>query len=137
MLPAIPAAPPLEPVAADLSLAGRFDLSNSEYEDTGNVAANFDPFDQVEITDDHYLDASGVEIAFSAGIFPAADVSLHNWLNQQMDNLHQYNHSILGEEGILQIDVADESSGTGDPTITDIVAQLQALGKTMLPVHRN
>lgn len=54
-----------------------------------------------------------------------------------MDNLHQYNHSILGEEGILQIDVADESSGTGDPTITDIVAQLQALGKTMLPVHRN
>lgn len=121
-------APPLEPVAVNLSLAARFDTSDSEPEDAQAAEANVDLFDQVDITDGNYFDARGVEIEFSVGMFPGPDVS-HNQLNQQMDDLDHYDHSILGEEGDPQIYYAGESSGTGDPTIADIVAQLQALGK--------
>lgn len=106
VLPVISASPSLRPVAANLSLAARFDPSNSESEDAGNVADNVDLFDQVEITNDRHFDASGVEIELSAGIFPTANTSWHNQLDQQMDDLHQYDHSILGEEGILQMGTA-------------------------------
>lgn len=129
-VPMIPDVPSREPVAANLSLAVRFDISDSEPEDAQDIEANHDLFDQIDVSDDHYFDANGVEIEFSAGTIPAADVS-HDQLYQQMDNLHHYDHGILGEEGSPRMEDTGESSGTGDPTIADIVAQMHALGETV------
>ncbi|KAF7975164.1 hypothetical protein HWV62_10347 [Athelia sp. TMB] len=127
-IPIIPAVPAQEPaVAANLSLAARFDTSDSESEDAQDSEVDRDPFDQIDIADDHYFDANGVEIEFSAGAIPTADKS-HDQLYQQMDDLRHYDHCILGEEGNPRVEGTGESSGTGDPTIADIVAQMHALG---------
>lgn len=125
--PVVPAHPE-EAVAARLSFAERFNVSDSDSEDHEDIYAHADPFDEVDVINNHYFDAAGDEIEFLAGEF-ASDARVRTGIHKQMDNLEHYEHSLLGEEDGDPQMIMRDSSGTGDPTITDAIAELQAMGK--------
>lgn len=97
----------------------------------GAPSGDWDMFSEVVMTDTGAYDEHGEPILFSAGDIPQD--TLPERLVHQLDSLAYYDHTLFGiatSKGVAGSGVVDDSEDcSGDATISETVARLQALGK--------